>query len=82
MLHYLIYTFFFNNRLKLVKNYAKAKQNPESELLLFENYLLSSCSKVIEDILKNVENSKRRYSNEIISIIMKMNMKKDHIDTV
>ena len=65
-----------------MKNYTKAKQNPESELLLFENYLLSSCSKVIEDSLKNVENSKRRYSNEIISIIMKMNMKKDHIDTV
>ena len=27
--------------MKLVKNQAKAKQNPEAELLLFENYSLS-----------------------------------------
>ena len=35
-------TFISNTRLKLAKNWAKAKQHPEAELLLFENYLLSS----------------------------------------
>ena len=43
------YTLFFisnafisNVRLNLAKNKAKAKQHPEAELLLFENYSLSS----------------------------------------
>ena len=40
------YTLFFflfrNTKLKLAKNQAKAKQPPEAELLLFENYSLSS----------------------------------------
>ena len=35
-------TFITNNRLKLTKNQARAKQHPEAKLLLFENYLLSS----------------------------------------
>ena len=40
------------------KNQAKAKQHPEAELLLFENYLLSSSTlryhpKIISHILKN-----------------------------
>ena len=43
-----LYTFFFlisktfirNTRLKLAKNQAKAKQHPEAEFLLSENYLL------------------------------------------
>ena len=34
--------FISNSRLKLVKNHTKAKQHPEAELLLFENYLPSS----------------------------------------
>ena len=35
--------FISNTRLKLAKkNWAKAKLHPEAELLLFENYLLSS----------------------------------------
>ena len=39
-----IYTPFFisNTRLKVAKNQAKAKQYPEAELLLFENYWLAS----------------------------------------
>ena len=44
-----------NAKLKLAKNQANAKQHPEAELLLFENYsLLSSMlsSKRIGDILK------------------------------
>ena len=31
-----------NARLKLAENQAKTKQHPEAELLLFENYSLSS----------------------------------------
>ena len=38
-----LYKFFISNaRLKLEKNQAKAKQQPETELLLIENYSLSS----------------------------------------
>ena len=40
-------TFISNARLKLAKNQANAKQHPEAELLLFENYSLFSA-----DILK------------------------------
>ena len=32
----------WNTKLKLAKNEAKAKQHPETELLLFENYSLFS----------------------------------------
>ena len=35
-------TFISNTRLKLAKNQAKAKQHPEAEFLLFENYSFSS----------------------------------------
>ena len=35
-------TFISNARLKLTKNQAKAKQQFEAELLIFENYSLSS----------------------------------------
>ena len=35
-------TFISNTKLKLAKEIAKAKQRPEAELLLFEDYLLSS----------------------------------------
>ena len=46
-------TFISNARLKLAKYQAKAEQHSEAELLLFENYLLSS-----------FENN-RRYSKNI-----------------
>ena len=41
---YTVNKFFYisNTRLKLTKNQAKAKNLPEAELLLFENYPLSS----------------------------------------
>ena len=42
MLFYISNTFISNVRLKLVKNQAKAKQHPGAELLLCENYSLSS----------------------------------------
>ena len=35
-------TFISNTRLKSATNQVKAKQHPKAELLLFENYLLSS----------------------------------------
>ena len=35
-------TFISNSGLKLTKNQAKTKQHPEAELLIFENYSLSS----------------------------------------
>ena len=63
-----------------MKNQAKAKKHIETELLLFENYLFSPSryhSKVIENILKNVQNSMCVCFNETISlIIIKINMKK------
>ena len=34
-------TFVSNTRLKLAKNQAKSKQNPDAKLLPFENYPLS-----------------------------------------
>ena len=50
-IHIYIYTHFFirntyigNINLKLGKNSAKAQQYPDAELLLFENYSLSSCT--------------------------------------
>ena len=42
MLFFISNTFISNARLKLTKNKSKAKQHPESELLLFDNYRFSS----------------------------------------
>ena len=58
MLFFVSNTFINNAKLKLGKNQAKAKQHPEAELFLFENYsLLSSklSSKNSRDILKNIQ---------------------------
>ena len=57
-----------NAKLKLAKNQAKAKQHPESELLLFENYSLlsSNLPKVAGDILKIYKN-KCVCFNEVIN---------------
>ena len=55
--------FISNTRLKLAKNCAKAKQYPETELSVFENYLLSFPRyhpKTIEDILQNVKRNKKK----------------------
>ena len=40
--------FISNTRLKLAKNQAKAKQHPEAEVLLFENYSLSFIHVIIQ----------------------------------
>ena len=41
-LSYISNFFICNSRLKLAENIARAKQQPEAELMLFENYTLSS----------------------------------------
>ena len=53
---YLSNTFISNVRLKLAKNERNAKQHPEAELLLFENY--SHCSSTLSS-KSNRTNSKK-----------------------
>ena len=58
MLFFIRNTFVSNITLKLAKKQAKAKQHPEAELLLLENYSLSLPNyhpKTIGDIIKNVQ---------------------------
>ena len=45
--------FISNTRLYLAKNQAEAKQHPETELLLFENYSVSSF--MLLSTIKNVQ---------------------------
>ena len=72
-------TFISNTRLKLAKNQAKAKQHPEAELLLFENYSISSStlsSKNNRRYSKNCTDSKYVCLNEVIWLVtMKMRLK-------
>ena len=49
--------FISNAKLKLANNQGKARQHPEVELLLFENYSLfypRYHPKIVEDILNNL----------------------------
>ena len=62
-------TFTSNASLKLAKNQAKAKQHPDAELLLFENYSLSTptlSSKNKMRFSKNVQKSKYTRLDEVI----------------
>ena len=72
-------TFISNPRLKFAKNQANAKQNPEADLVLFENYSSSSftlSSKNNRIYSKNKQKSKCVCIHEIIRfIIMKIKMK-------
>ena len=52
-------TFIGNARLKMAKNLAKAKQQPETELLLFQNYSLFSSTLLSKN--------NRRYSRKYIN---------------
>ena len=76
-------TFISNTRLKLVKKQAKAKQRPETDFLPFENYLLFSSllsSKIIGNILKNLQKNMYVCLNEVISLMtmeMKLKMKSE-----
>ena len=72
-------TFISNIRLKLAKNQAKAKQHAKTELLLFENYLLSSStlsSKSNKAYSKKCANKCVCFNEIIIIMKMKMEMKK------
>ena len=70
------YTHFFisntsmsNARLKLAKNLAKAKQNVEAELLLLENYVVSSSTLSSKDnrrCSKKCAKNKHVYLNVVI----------------
>ena len=66
--------------MKLAKNQANAKQHPEAELCLFENYSRSSStlsSKNNRTYSKNKQKNKCVYIHKIIQLItMKMKMKK------
>ena len=63
-------TFISNARLKLAKNQAKAKQHPEAELLLFENYSLLS-SKLSS---KNSRRYSKKYTKTSASVLMRLLM--------
>ena len=71
--------FISNIRLELAKNQPNAKQHPEAEFLLFENYSHSSSilsPKKIGYILKNKQKNKCICVHKIMRlIIMKMKMK-------
>ena len=53
-------TFISNAWLKLANSYAKAKPYPEAELSLFESHPRYQ-TKIIEDIIKNVQNHVRLF---------------------
>ena len=59
--------------MKLAENQANAKQHPEAELLLYENYSHSSSRhhrKIIVHILKNKQKNKCVCIHEIIRLII------------
>ena len=62
------------------KNQAKAKQHPEAEFLLFENYLISSStlsSKINRKYYNKCTKSKYVWLNEVIWLMaMKMRLKR------
>ena len=76
---FISHTFISNARLKLAKNQVKAKQLPEAEPLLFENYSLSTptlTSKNKRRCSKNVQKDKYACLNKVIWLIkIKMSMK-------
>ena len=54
--------------LELAKNQAKAKQHPEAERLLFENYLLSSSTLSSKKHSKNTRHSKNVQKNKYVCL--------------
>ena len=72
MLFYISNTFISNARLKLAKNQAKAKQHPNAEILLFENYLLSAPTLSFKNnrrYSKKVQKTKYACLNKAISLM-------------
>ena len=72
-------TFMRNARLKAAKNQTKAKQHPEPELWLFENYSLSSSTLSCKSnrwSFKKCTKNENVCLNEIIWLmVMKMRLK-------
>ena len=69
-------TFISNTRLKLVKNQANAKQNPEVELLLFKNYSRSWSTLSFKNNSKFSKNKQRNKCiciHEIIQLMIYIN---------
>ena len=58
-------TFISYTRLKLAKNQVKGKQHPEAELLLFENYMLSSS-------MLSSKNNLKIFQKLNVSVLMKL----------
>ena len=70
-------TFISNTRLKLAKNQASAKQHPDAELLLFENYSHSSPTLSSKNNMRYSENISKRTSASVFIrlIVIKMKLK-------
>ena len=73
MLFFVSNTFINNAKLKLGKNQAKAKQHPEAELLLFENYSLLS-SKLSS---KNSRRYSKKYTKTSASVLMRLEVENE-----
>ena len=70
MLFFVRNTLINNAKLKLAKNQAKAKQQPEAELLLFESYSLLS-SKISS---KNSREYSKKYTKTRAFVLMRLLM--------
>ena len=80
-------TFISNARLKLAKNQANAKQHPEAELLIFENYSQSSSMLSSKNNRNTLKNKLKKNKTSVpvfprlIMMKLKMKMKNRFIDT-
>ena len=68
-LSFITNTFISNARLKLAKNQAKAKQQSEAELLLFENYSHPSSTLLTKN---NCTYSKKISKRKSVSVFMRL----------
>ena len=72
-------TFVSNTRLKLAKNQAKSKQNPDAELLPFENYTLSPFMLPSKTDTRYSKKCAKTHFKEIVRlIIMKIKLKMEN----
>ena len=73
MLFFISSTSINNVKLKLAKNQAKAKQHPEVELLLFENYSILS-SKLTS---KNSRRYSKKYTKTSAPVLMRLEVENE-----
>ena len=73
MLFFISSTSINNAKLKLAKNQAKAKQHPEVELFLFENYSILS-SKLSS---KNSRRYSKKYTKTSASVLMRLEVENE-----